>query len=148
MGELLSPEDAELIESSAVPVDAHSARKAFANCFRKTKTGASNGSGTVDGCHGFQMGPNVVNNNWMVGYTATGNKNVTKIKAAEHVRAYGLIGSSGIGLVYAADPTATVNGRTHKFSRSASFKALAAYMTVSYDATFYTSKGSFNVSGG
>jgi hypothetical protein len=49
---------------------------------------------------------------------------------------------------HASDPSATVNSRTHKFSRTASFTALAAYVIVQYDATSYTSRGSFNVTGG
>lgn len=153
VGDELSAADARFIKENAIPtdhVDGRSTigtRSSAASCFRKTKTGAVNGSGTVDGCHGTRIGPGT-SNNWMVGYTATGNANVTKIKASEHIRAYGLVGSGGIGLVYAADPSATVNGRTHKFSRSASFGALAAYMTAQYDATFWTARGSFNVSGG
>jgi len=145
VGDELSAADADFIKATAT--NAAATRGAVANCFRKSGSGAVNGTGTVDGCHGSQIGPGT-RNNWMAGYTATGNANVTKIKAAEHVRAYGLIGSGGIGVVYASDPSATVNGRTHKFSRSATFTALAAYMTVQYDATFYTSRGSFNVTGG
>lgn len=147
VGDELSAADADFIKATATPTNTAATRGAVANCFRKSGSGAANGTGTVDGCHGSQIGPGT-RNNWMVGYTATGNANVTKIKAAEHVRAYGLIGSGGIGVVYASDPSATVNGRTHKFSRSARFTALAAYMTVQYDATFYTSRGSFNVTGG
>lgn len=146
VGDELSAEDAAFIKATAVPADGAATRGAVANCFRKSSSGAVNGSGTVDGCHGSQIGPGT-RNNWMAGYTATGNANVTKIKASEHVRAYGLIGSGGIGVVYAADPSATVSGRTHEFSRSATFTALAAYMTVQYDATFSTSRGTFNVIG-
>lgn len=152
VGDELSPQDAQFIEANASRTREEGAGSiaplgSAASCFRKSKTGGGNGSGTVDGCHGTRIGPGT-RNNWMVGYTASGNANVTKIKATERIRAYGLVGSGGIGLVYAADPTATVNGRSHKFSRSASFGALAAYMTAQYDVTFYTPRGSFNVSGG
>jgi hypothetical protein len=148
VGDVLSPSDAAFIKRYATPVDDRSnSRGAAANCFSKSASGGGNGSGTVDGCHGTNIGPGT-SNNWRVDYTATGNANVTRITATEHIRAYGLIGSGGIGLVYAADPSGTVAGRTNKFSRSASFTALAAYMTAQYDTTFSTTKGSFNVSGG
>ncbi|GAA3342525.1 hypothetical protein GCM10017714_31290 [Curtobacterium pusillum] len=99
VGEDLSPDDAAFVKATAMPTNGAATRGAVANCFRKSGSGAVNGSGTVDGCHGSQIGPGT-RNNWMAGYTATGNANVTKIKAAEHVRAYGLIGSGGIGVVY------------------------------------------------
>jgi|GEM_PF-4848556 len=145
VGDRLSPSDAAFVKAHAMPAEgAIATRGTSANCFRKS--GAS-GAGVVDGCHGSVVGSSLTIR-WQTGYTATGNSSVTKIKAAERIRAYGLVGSGGVGLVYSANPSATVNGRTNKFSRSGSFTALAAYVTVQYDATFYTRTGSFNVSGG
>ena len=60
---------------------------------------------------------------------------------------YGLIGGSGIGVAYAADPSGTVNGRINEFSRSDTFTAYGAYSTMNYDATFFTATGSFNITG-
>ncbi|MFS2030999.1 MULTISPECIES: hypothetical protein [unclassified Curtobacterium] len=145
VGEELSAEDAAFVKAHAMSTaDSSATRGTASNCFRKS--GAS-GAGVVDGCHGSVIGASLTVR-WQTGYTATGNSSVTKIKAAEHIRAYGLVGSSGVGLVYSSNPSSTVNGRTNTFSRSGSFTALAAYVTVQYDATFYKRNGSFNVTGG
>ncbi|MGN6407366.1 MAG: hypothetical protein ACTHMH_03390, partial [Curtobacterium sp.] len=144
VGEELSADDAFIKAHALSTADTSTTRGTAANCFRKS--GAS-GAGVVDGCHGSVIGASLTVR-WQTGYTATGNSSVTKIKAAERIRAYGLAGSGGVGLVYSSNPSSTVNGRTNRFSRSGSFTALAAYVTVQYDATFFTRNGSFNVAGG
>lgn len=117
--------------------------------FKKSGSGAG-GTGTVSGSHtmNYSDAPWNIHGSWSVKYTASGSSAVNKITAKEHVRMYGLVGSSGLGVVYSADPSGTVSGRVNNFSRSASFTAYGTYWTMSYDATFYTSKGSFNVTGG
>lgn len=72
---------------------------------------------------------------------------MNKIKAAVHVKAYGFVGASGIGLVYVTDPSSTVKGKKNTFSRSSSYFGLVAYSTIQYDSIFYTPKGSFQVAG-
>ncbi|PZO61010.1 MAG: hypothetical protein DI639_02390 [Leifsonia xyli] len=148
VGEELSPEDERFIKSIGTPVAAPGTRGAAANCFNTVRTGGVNGRGRAQGCHGSVIG-NGITNSWRTGYTATGNSQVRKLRAAEHIRAYGLVGSGGFGVVYSRDVSSGIlNTRSHQFSRSATFKALAAYVTVQYDATFWTSRGSFSVVGG
>jgi len=120
-------------------------KKAATQGFNKTcKLGSV--SGTVSGFHTMNYN-GVISGSWSTSFNATGSTAVNKVRAAEHVRMYGLIGASGIGVVYAADPSATVSGRTNTFARNSGFTALAAYWTMQFDTTFYTPSSSFSCAG-
>jgi hypothetical protein len=145
VGEAFSANDEAFVRAVSAPLTSPSTRAA-ATCFNKSKSGGGNGSGTVNGCHGMSYTPGITHN-WSVDYRATGNGNVKKVVAREHVRVYGLVGSGGFGIVYAADPSGTVSGNQNTFSRGASFSAIGTNWTMQYDATFTTSSGSFNITG-
>lgn len=148
VGDELSASDERFIKEAGTPASGPALLGTAANCFNTLRTGGVNGRGRVEGCHGSVIGSGITNS-WRTGYTATGNSQVRKLRAAEHIRAYGLVGSGGFGVVYSRDVSSGIlNTRSHQFSRSATFKALAAYVTVQYDATFWTSRGSFSVVGG
>ena len=172
VGERLSSSDAEFIRMYADPISsttpAHTAQDvadvhhsnaatsartpiatlASTNSFHRFNSGAG-GSGTVGGSQTMDYSDNPFNitGHWSARWRASGSVAVTSITATEHVRVYGLIGGSGIGVAYAADPSGTVNGRINEFSRSDTFTAYGAYSTMNYDATFFTATGSFNITG-
>jgi hypothetical protein len=161
VGELLSPADAEFVR--IVAAEAPAMADATEEATQSSEVPAAyiqpvdsmnfNKSGSLSSATGNVRGSETMNYNgivsgtWSASFVASGNSSVKKVTAVEHVRMYGLIGTSGIGVVYSADPSSTVSGTVNNFSRSASFTALAAYYTMDYDGTFYTSNSSFNVTG-
>ncbi|WP_431247456.1 hypothetical protein [Leifsonia xyli] len=168
VGQLLSPDDAEFVRIYATETpamveatkeatsvegtgktvsDVH-AIPAITKNFSKTGSGAG-ATGSVSGYQymNYSDVPWNISGNWSAQISASGSSTVTKVTCIEHVRVYGLIGSSGIGLAYAANPSGTVSGRSNSFYRSANFTAYGAYWTMNYEADFYTSRGSFSVTG-
>jgi hypothetical protein len=145
VGQPFSPEDEAFVRAVSTPL-ASTGSRAAATCFNQSRSGGGNGTGNVNGCHGMNYTPGITHN-WAVDYRATGNANVKKVVAREHVRVYGVIGSGGFGIVYSADPSGTVTGSQNTFSRGASFSAIGTNWTMQYDATFTTSSGSFSVTG-
>lgn len=168
VGQLLSAEDAEfvriyaaetpaLVEATQEATSSAAAAKtasdihaipAITKNFSKTQSGAG-ATGSVSGYQYMNYSdlPWNIRGNWSAQINASGSATVTKVTCVEHVRVYGLIGSSGIGLAYAANPFGSVNGRSNSFYRSANFTAYGAYWTMNYEADFYTSRGSFSVTG-
>ena len=158
VGEVLAPADAEFVrlagaftpemkaaegaENSApsITTSALIVRAATQGINKTCKLGTA--SGTVSGSHTMNYN-GVISGSWSTSFKATGSTAVNKVRAAEHIRMYGLVGSSGIGVVYAADPSSTISGRTNTFARNASFTALAAYFTMQ----FYTPSSSFSCAG-
>lgn len=166
VGELLSAPDAEFIrivahqtpamqsmtqvnEATTIQLASNiAANTATTLYFDKTRSGAgATGRARGNEYMNYSDNPFNINGNWSATINAYGSTNVTKIVCAEHVRVYGLIGSSGIGLAYAADPSGTTHTNSNSFYRSAPFVAYGAYWTMSYSATFYTTSGSFSVTG-
>lgn len=149
-GAPLSEEDAEFIRIQVYrrqhEVVAYAATKT-----RKINRSASGagGTGTVKGSHQFTYSDNPFNSKgaWSAHWTASGSSAVKKITASEHIRVYEIVGKSGVGVVYRADPTSTVNGRTNAFNRSESFRAYGGYISAHYKALFYTKSGSFEIYG-
>lgn len=166
VGDLLSAADAEFIRivahqtpameslthvNEATTIELASNVKANpATTLKFDKSGSGAGAtGRAQGKEYMNYSDNIfnINGNWSATINAWGTTSVTKIVCAEHVRVYGLIGSSGIGLAYAADPSGTTHTNSNYFYRAAPFVANGAYWTMSYAATFYTSSGSFSVTG-
>ncbi|WP_431220859.1 hypothetical protein [Leifsonia xyli] len=162
IGQELSPADAEFVRLAGAYAPEMKAAEGSADAgpsiqtsglviraatqgFTKTCT-LGTATGTVSGSHTMNYN-GVISGWWSSSFKATGSTAVNKVRAAEHVRMYGLIGSGGIGVVYAADPSSTVSGRTNTFARNASFTALAAYCTMQFDTTFYTPSSSFSCAG-
>jgi hypothetical protein len=166
VGQLVSAEDAEFVRAyapqtpemdtadttptSGSVVTASDVHVIPATTKNFSKSGS--GAGATGSASGYQYMnysdvPWNITGNWSAKITATGSSTVTKITCIEHVRVYGLLGSSGIGLAYAADPSGTVSGRSNSYYRAATFTAYGAYWTMNYEAVFSTSRGSFSVSG-
>ncbi len=161
VGQLLSDPDGEFIKiyakggTAPAPSIAHGAAPkkddkqingtASFN-FSKNGSGAG-GAGSVRGTGSTTIGDFSITNSWSMRYTAAAAGTVNKIKACAHLKAFGTIGSSGIGLVYFTDPCSSVAGKTNNYSRGNSFTAFTVYMTLQYDAIFYTPTGSFQVAG-
>lgn len=124
----------------------NSTRGTVVGKFNKSATGRGlNASGNVKG---YARTTNGVwfSNSWATSYVATGTGTVNRIKACTHVRAWGLGASGAFSLTYRADPCATTNGKTNSFSRTAAYTGFIGASTISYDATFFTPKGSFQIS--
>lgn len=92
VGDELSASDERFIKKTGTPASGSALLGTAANCFNTLRTGGVNGRGRVEGCHGSVIGSGITNS-WRTGYTATGNSQVRKLRAAEHIRAYGLVGS-------------------------------------------------------
>ena len=165
VGDLLSPADAEFIRITANQTPALEQALAPEGPSITTAsdihavpvvTGTISNSGSGAGATGSVSGTQTMNysdnplnisGNWSATINSAGSATVSKVTTTEHVRVYGLIGSSGVGLAYSADPSGSNAGRTNYFNRSASFSAYAGYWTMTYDSVFKTNLGSFTVSG-
>lgn len=148
-GDVLSAEDAAFVRAHAktkLSKDVAAPDSTASGSYSRSGRGAG-ASGTVRGSFSLTTHDFSINNSYRISYTARGSSSVHTIKACAHIRAYGLVGSGGIGVVYAEDPCSTVKGRTNAFSRGRSFQAFTAYSTIQYDARFYTSRGSFQIAG-
>ncbi|MGM1017842.1 MAG: hypothetical protein ACQEW8_09925 [Actinomycetota bacterium] len=155
VGQRLTPSDAEFVTLYAqVPAGAPSAGDAPSITpmatygpftFNKTAR-AAGGTGTIKGSMRLTIGDFSANNSWRASITSTGSSAVKKIKNCFRVRAYGTVGQSGIGLVYSTNSCATKSGRSHVMSRNQNYSAFVVYATITSDAVFYTSRGSFQVS--
>ncbi len=88
-----------------------------------------------------------IDNSYSVSLKATGSSGITRLDVCAHIRAYGVVGSSGLGLVYTEDPCAKPkSGRSYSFAPTKRFSAFAVAGTITSHATFYYKGGSFAVS--
>ncbi|MGM1018698.1 MAG: hypothetical protein ACQEW8_14285 [Actinomycetota bacterium] len=147
LGETLSPEDAEFVLTYLEINDAKAIQaKVAGTSFQKRKvvkghTGAFSGNMKLN-----LSGALSISNSYNVSSNAAGTKGITKVRTCAHVRAYGVVGSSGVGLVYKNDPCSTVKRSSQSFSRSMKFSAYALAGSITMDATFWYKGGSFQLS--
>ncbi len=71
---------------------------------------------------------------------------MTKITNCFNVRAYGTVGEAGVGVVFSDDPCQTNNGTSNSMSVDKRYSAFVVYSTITANATFTTSNGTFQVS--
>lgn len=150
IGDLLDPADVEFIRiyGEALKKEPEPTRdRGTARAdFNRTGSGAG-GSGQMYGSMSLYTQDFTWNNSYSFTVTAVAKtSNVQKIKNCASVRAYGTVGAAGVGIVYTADPCATVNGTYHNMSRNQPYSAFVAYATIVVTSTFYTPSGSFQVS--
>lgn len=91
-----------------------------------------------------------ISSSWSTTWTAkrVSGTSLTKIKSQAHVYAYGLTSVAPyVGLIYEAHPYATLAAQSMGFSRTANFSGITYYMTIDAVSTFYSSAGSFQISG-
>lgn len=91
-----------------------------------------------------------ISSSWSVTWTAKriSGTVTTKIKSQAHVYAYGLTSVAPyVGLIYESHPSATSTAQSMGFARTANFTGVTYYMTIDAVSTFYSSAGSFQISG-
>lgn len=103
--------------------------------FSKNGSGAG-GAGTIQGRGSITISEFSVTNSWSINYVAGAAGTVTRITACAHLKAFGAVGSGGVGLVYFTDPCSTVTGKRNSFSRGGSYTAFVVYATLQPDAIF------------
>lgn len=86
-----------------------------------------------------------LDNSYSVRLAASGTNGITKTKVCAHVVAYGVAGQGGIGVVYTDNPCESAKRSYCSLSLSKRFSAYAVAITITSDATFYYSGGSFQV---
>jgi len=143
VGDVLSPEDSDFIKAHA-SVTTPAPLGTVSRSFTKQGSGAG-GSGNINGYMKTTIGPGVLNNSYSFNVNASGSGRVTKTRACGEIRAYGAVGSGGVGVVFSDTPCNTVNGTGQQLSRGRSFTALSAYMTITVYTDFSTSSGSFRI---
>lgn len=156
IGDILSDSDAEFVgiyiglanrPGTATRTSAPGVSPMFSSTYNYSKSGSgAGGSGTISGSLYLYTKDYTWENRYKGSITAKGSAAVTKIKACFNVRAYGSVGQSGVGVVYADDPCQTINGRSLVMSRDKLFSAFVVYSTITASAIFYTGRGSFQVS--
>ena len=91
-----------------------------------------------------------ISSSWSVNWTAkrVSGTATTKITSQAHVYAYGLTSVSPyVGLIYQSHPTATSTAQSMGFARTGNLTGVTYYMTIDAVSTFYSSAGSFQISG-
>jgi len=145
VGQELNAEDAEFIRAHAIDTSEVSPRTVTSGTFRKSGSGAG-ATGNITGDWRLSIGPGLTNS-YSFNLNSQGSSTVRSIRTCGEIRAYGLAGSGGVGLVFSDNPCQTVNGRNASMRASRNYSALASYATIWGGSTFTTPTGSFQVAG-
>lgn len=150
VGQILSKEDAAFVQTYLVSKDqSRIAARAAAAGTPVNKSRTVNGhTGKLTGNMKLNLAGGLsIDNSYSVSLKATGSSGITRLDVCAHIRAYGVVGSSGLGLVYTEDPCAKPkSGRSYSFAPTKRFSAFAVAGTITSHATFYYKGGSFAVS--
>lgn len=148
-GEAFSDADAEFVRAYATPnADAFDPSALTVKTASSATYNRSGGSGTKVCAYSATISHSsgMLTGQWSTTLKMTSGSAITKVTIAAHPRSYGVIGKSGIGITYAADPSVATTVHSYSFNRSANYTSvLEVYFTMYDDLTCYYTGGTFVV---
>lgn len=153
IGEPFSKEDAKFVKKYAKAVDNNTSQTDDVTIkgmkeweFDASKTAL----GVKANCEGMMWSDiNIINHSYGGDFTTTITSGgpVNSITNKISLTAYGVIGSSGIGLVYSGSLSSTGNNvSSWRIDEDETYTAAAAYIVISAKTTIATDDGSFSIS--
>jgi len=153
VGTELSAPDAEFVkmyaqqtQSSSADSESQAQTMAVHEMTFNNRGSGANASGGINGRMALDNGEFSTNNSYAGFIFASGTSNVTQVTACFNVRAYGTAGQGGVGLVYSDDPCQTNSSSNISMTVNKRYSAFVVYSTMTANATFRSSSGTFQVS--